>query len=60
MASDGEDDDVPELSGQTLAVLQEFLKEQEERELNLATTETRFDEDWVSSRRPGCAYSSGH
>lgn len=52
------DDDQPRLSSSTLAALQEFLKEKEEREnllKRLGSKENQildipFDEDWVSER----------
>lgn len=51
------DDDEPRLSGSTLAALQEFYKEREERENELkkvideqngSAADVSFDEDWVS------------
>lgn len=45
------DDDVPQLSIQTFAALQEFYKEQEERESKLSQTNnnasTNIQENWV-------------
>lgn len=51
------DEDQPRLSSTTLAALQEFLKEKEERENVLKCISdkelpnTPFDEDWVSQRQ---------
>lgn len=51
MISENEDD-VPCLSAETFAILQEFYKEQEEREAVQLVSETGdkflFNEDWVS------------
>lgn len=51
------DDDQPRLSSSTLAALEEFLKEKEERDNSVKyiseedqILDTPFDEDWVSER----------
>lgn len=45
-----EDDDIPQLSADTLEILQAFLKEKEEREkLELeGGKDVNFEEDWVN------------
>ena len=55
MSNSDSDDDHPRLSSSTLAALEEFLKEKEEREnlLKLISEEdqvpdTPFDENWVN------------
>lgn len=52
------DDDQPQLSSSTLAALQEFLREKEEREDLLKRRaeedqipDTPFDENWVSKKK---------
>ncbi|CAG9864595.1 unnamed protein product [Phyllotreta striolata] len=51
---DDDDDDVPQLSAETFAVLQEFYKEQEEREEQLKSSsdngEVAIVEDWQLSQ----------
>lgn len=51
-----DDDDLPQLSSSTFAALQEFYKEQEEREIKqndckLTSTDLTFEEDWVCVQR---------
>lgn len=52
LASDGGDQDLPQLSTETMNALLEFYKEQEERELKLQEINegkipNTFDENWV-------------
>lgn len=47
-----EDDDLPQLSAETFAALQEFYNEQEQKELVKQSSETvdpdiNFEENWV-------------
>lgn len=49
--SDGDDDDLPQLSAATFNALQEFYKEQEEREINKANISVQdgpIEENWVT------------
>lgn len=51
--NDDKDNDVPQLSAETFAALQEFYKEQEQREILLNNTNkvlhnNDFQENWVS------------
>jgi hypothetical protein len=55
MSNNDSDDDQPRLSSNTLAALEEFLKEKEEQKNLLNYTSRKhkisdilFDEDWVS------------
>lgn len=41
------DDDIPQLSAQTLAALQGFYDEQKQREVSASEENDAIDEDWV-------------